>query len=382
VTLIYWGTIQHLCLFSLVLFYIKILKNPEKILIIIQRSNGDVLFSLPLINALYEHYQQPKIDLLVNDDTLPLAKMLPHVNFIHQFSYQKKRDNRWQQERYLLKSIFKKYDLSINLTASDRSVFYAILSGRKSISATEINNKKSWWKKILLTQYYHFDPTKHILLNNLESLNLLKIKHDNIQQSPNIVEKTIASVREKLNKAGVKNFIIFHPSAQYSYKIYPKHLRDKLLASLNTLDVPIIITGGNSQLDTEIKSNIPCLNNIFNWIGKTTLAECFALSELSSAYIGMDTLNMHIASSQNKRIFAIFGPTNLKMWSPWSNKSQKCTSENRPVQTYDDITIFQANTPCVACGKAGCDDKHGKSECLDYIDPKAIFNEVSYWINS
>ncbi len=358
------------------------MKNPEKILIIIQRSNGDVLFSLPLINALYEHYQQPKIDLLVNDDTLPLAKMLPHVNFIHQFSYQKKRDNRWQQERYLLKSIFKKYDLSINLTASDRSVFYAILSGGKSISATEINNKKSWWKKILLTQYYHFDPTKHILLNNLESLNLLKIKHDNIQQSPNIVEKTIASVREKLNKAGVKNFIIFHPSAQYSYKIYPKHLRDKLLASLNTLDVPIIITGGNSQLDTEIKSNIPCLNNIFNWIGKTTLAECFALSELSSAYIGMDTLNMHIASSQNKRIFAIFGPTNLKMWSPWSNKSQKCTSENRPVQTYDDITIFQANTPCVACGKAGCDDKHGKSECLDYIDPKAIFNEVSYWINS
>jgi len=358
------------------------LKNPEKILIIIQRSNGDVLFSLPLINALYEHYQQPKIDLLVNDDTFPLAKMLPHVNFIHQFSYQKKRDNRWQQERYLLKSIFKQYDLSINLTASDRSVFYAILSGRKSISATEINNKKSWWKKILLTQYYHFDPTKHILLNNLESLNLLKIKHDNIQQSPNIVEKTIASVREKLNKAGVKNFIIFHPSAQYSYKIYPKHLRDKLLASLNTLDVPIIITGGNSQLDTEIKSNIPCLNNIFNWIGKTTLAECFALSELSSAYIGMDTLNMHIASSQNKRIFAIFGPTNLKMWSPWSNKSQKCTSENRPVQTYDDITIFQANIPCVACGKAGCDDKHGKSECLDYIDPKAIFNEVSYWINS
>ena len=358
------------------------MKNPEKILIIIQRSNGDVLFSLPLINALYEHYQQPKIDLLVNDDTLPLAKMLPHVNFIHQFSYQKKRDNRWQQERYLLKSIFKKYDLSINLTASDRSVFYAILSGGKSISATEINNKKSWWKKILLTQYYHFDPTKHILLNNLESLNLLKIKHDNIQQSPNIVEKTIASVREKLNKAGVKNFIIFHPSAQYSYKIYPKHLRDKLLASLNTLDVPIIITGGNSQLDTEIKSNIPCLNNIFNWIGKTTLAECFALSELSSAYIGMDTLNMHIASSQNKRIFAIFGPTNLKMWSPWSNKSQKCTSENRPVQTYDDITIFQANIPCVACGKAGCDDKHGKSECLDYIDPKAIFNEVSYWINS
>jgi heptosyltransferase-3 len=355
------------------------LKDPEKILIIIQRSNGDVLFSLSLINALYEYYQQPKIDLLVNDDTLPLAKILPHVNFIHQFSYQKKRDNRWQQERDLVKSIFKKYDLSINLTASDRSIFYVLFAGKKSISAISRNHKSSWWKRLLLSHYYYFDPTKHILLNNLQSLNLLGINHNNIQQSPNIVEKTITSVREKLNKAGVKDFIIFHPSAQYSYKIYPRHLRDKLLASLDTLDVPIIITGSNSQLDAEVKSTIPCLKNIFNWIGLTTLEEYFALSELSLAYIGMDTLNMHIAAGQNKRIFAIFGPTNLKMWSPWSNQSQKCAGLDKPVQNYDDIIIFQADMPCVACGKAGCDDKHGKSECLDHISPEDIFNEVKDW---
>jgi heptosyltransferase-3 len=88
---------------------------------------------------------------------------------------------------------------------------------------------------------------------------------------------------------------------------------------------------------------------------------------------------MHIASGQNKPIFAIFGPTNLKMWSPWSNKSQKCASKDKPKQVYDSITIFQADMPCVACGKAGCDDKHGKSECLDHIDPEDIFNEVKDW---
>ena len=69
------------------------MKKHKKILIIIQRSNGDVLFSLSLINALYKHYQQPEIDILINDDTLSVAKLLPHINFIHQFSYQKKRDN-------------------------------------------------------------------------------------------------------------------------------------------------------------------------------------------------------------------------------------------------------------------------------------------------
>ena len=87
-------------MYSLVLFYTKILKNPKKILIIIQRSNGDVFLSISLINELYKHYQSPQIDLLVNDDTYPLAKLLPNINFIHQFSYKKKR-NKFHISNYI-----------------------------------------------------------------------------------------------------------------------------------------------------------------------------------------------------------------------------------------------------------------------------------------
>ena len=50
-------------------FCIKILKNPNKILIIIQRSSGDVFLSSSLIKILYEKYNSPKIDLLINSDT-------------------------------------------------------------------------------------------------------------------------------------------------------------------------------------------------------------------------------------------------------------------------------------------------------------------------
>ena len=94
----------------------------------------------------------------------------------------------------------------------------------------------------------------------------------------------------------------------------------------------------------------------------------------------MDTLNMHIAASQNKRIFAIFGPTNLSMWSPWSNSLKACTTKNSPIQTYGNVTIFQADMPCIACGKAGCDDNHGKSDCLFNIKPDIIFNKVEAWL--
>ena len=112
-------------MFFLVHFYIKILKKINKILIIIQRSNGDVFFSHTLINALNEFYGKPSIDLLVNDDTISVAKLFNHVNKIHIFSYKKKKENRFLQEKSIIFSIYNKYDLSINLTASDRSVIYA-----------------------------------------------------------------------------------------------------------------------------------------------------------------------------------------------------------------------------------------------------------------
>ncbi len=355
------------------------MKNPNKILVIVQRSNGDVLLSLSLIKSLFEYFNHPKIDLLVNDDTIQVAKIIPFVDHVYTFSYIKKQTNWIMQEYNLISSLFRKYDLSVNLTASDRSVIYALLASKKSISAVEKDYKKSWWKKKLLNLYYYFDSSKHILLNNLEPLNLLNIKHTNVQDSIKVSSYAHKSIDRLIKKKGITEYIIFHPSAQYHYKIYPKHLRDKLLYHLNTLGVAILVTGTNNQIDLNIKNELPILPNIFDFIGETTLEEYFALSESALAYIGMDTLNMHIAAMQNKRIYAIFGPTNLQMWSPWSNNLKTGAIENSPLQTYDNITIFQASFPCVACGKAGCNDNHGRSECLHVIKPEKIFNEVNDW---
>ena len=356
------------------------MKKIKKILIIIQRSNGDVLLSQSLISSLNQYFENPHIDLFVNDDTLSVARLLSNINFIHTFSYKKKREKRWKQEKDIIISIFKKYDLSINLTASDRSVLYALFASNNSISAIEKDKSKTWWKRLFLKHHYFFDTTKHILLNNLEPLNFLNIKHLNVLDKLKVTQSTIARIKTKLDNKGIKDFVIFHPSAQYNYKIYPQHLRHELLTQLSTLGVDVVITGSNNQIDTGVKTKLPTLSNIFDLIGETTLEEYFALSELSLAYIGMDTLNMHIAATQNKRIFAIFGPTNLKMWSPWSNQLQKSATEDKPIQSYGNITIFQANMPCVACGNAGCDNQHGKSECLDHISPKVVFDEVKNWL--
>ncbi len=346
------------------------------ILIIIQRSNGDVFLSNSLIQQLNKALKPSSIDLLINDDTLAIAELLPNISRIHTFSYQKKKESRISQEVSILKKIYKKYDLSVNLTASDRSVFYALMASKNSISAIEFQNKKSWWKKVFLDKFYYFNINKHILLNNLKPLNLLGLRPLKIQIPPLATKNAIDSITQRLNQTGIKSFFIFHPSAQYKYKIYPRELRLELLKLLNNLEIPIIVTGVRNTIDLEIQKNLPILDNIYDWIGQTTMDEYLALSSMSDAYIGMDTLNMHIAAAQNKRIFAIFGPTILKMWSPWSNDLKSSAINDIPIQTYGNITLFQADMPCVACGMAGCNNMHGKSNCLYHIAPLAIYREV------
>ena len=346
----------------------------NKILIIIRRSNGDVFLSEPLIRELKEK-TNAKIDILINKDTYSIAKTIPYINKIYVFDYSWKGLKKFIEPIKLFWKIFKKYDISINLTSNDRDVRYAAFSATYSISAIENEIKKNWWKKLLLNKYYYLKE-EHIILRNLTSLKFLNLYPNKITIKSYYNNKLLKYLKNKYPFLKSK-FIIFHPSAQYEYKIYPKYLRNKLLKLLNTLNIPIIITGGKSRLDSKIANEIPNLKNIYNLIEETTLEEFIALSDMSIAYIGMDTLNMHIAASQNKYVFAIFGPTFHKIWSPWSNICECYAKINtKPLTIYKNIYLFQANMNCVPCGKAGCDDKGGKSKCLYNIEPEFIFQKV------
>lgn len=356
--------------------------NVSLILVIVQRSNGDVFLSSPLIEGLYRAYGGPRIDLLVNSDTLAIARTLPHIGEIHTFSYGDGGKARLSVAIRLIRKIARRYDLSVNLTSSDRSVIFALVAAPKAISAVEPDRKKSWWKRRFLSSYYEFDSGRHIIENNTSALDLLGIGTGKPVVSSCYSQGAAESVGRMLAERNISDFVIFHPGAQYDYKVYPEGLRNMLLEKLARIGMPLVVTGSKSALDLGIKSSLPKHANVHDFIGLTSMDELIALSDRSLAYIGADTLNMHIAASQDKRIFAIYGPTMLSMWSPWCTALRTGTRTNRPLQTYGNVTVFQADMPCVACGRSGCDDHHGISECLHRIDPDTIYQEVEHWLRT
>jgi len=344
-----------------------------KILIIIRRSNGDVFLSATLINSLYEHYQNSKIDLLIDEATLPIAKTLQHIDKIHIFSHNKKSSI--SQDINIIKSIYKKYNLCISLTATDRNILYAILAAKISISAVDIENKKSWWKKALLSKFYKFDLRRHMIYNILEPLKLLGIDIKTYDYAPHIDEE---KCKKTLLKFGLQSdgYIIFHPSAQFIFRTYPIKNINALLEKLVTLNIKIIITGNNDAINQDISKALMQHDNILNLIEKTSLQELYALISQCRLHIGMDTLNTHIAASFDKKLIAIYGPNGVTQWSPFNAKLAYAPSiDTPPLTKYGNFTIIQSRMKCVPCNQNGCDGL-GKSECLEDVSPEIIFNEV------
>jgi len=344
----------------------------KSILLIVRRVYGDVFFLSSVIKTLHQNYENCFVDILVNYSTRGIADCLDGVRKIFMFEYTNETGRRYNAFKNL-----RRYDMSINFTSNDRSVIYAFLASKNCISAIDNESYKNWWKKVILKETFVWNFNEHIFKNYNTPLKNLNIKDSFEFTEIESSFKAKRAVKNLIKDNGVKKFIIFHPSAGKKYKMLPPEKIVELLNLLLTLKFYVIVTGGSSTIDKEVSSLISNNEKVLNLIGKLNIDEFIALSSLSEFYVGTDTLNTHIAASQNKRVFAIFGPTNLALWAPiQSSRQLEKISPNKPIQTYDNITIYRSDLPCMSCWKAGCLDKESYSYCLDEFDVHEFFNFV------
>lgn len=352
-----------------------------KFLVIIRRYLGDVLLASPLVGELKKRFPDSRVDLLVNASTLPAAEMVRGVDRILPYHRPGNLLQKFVQEARMVIAVLKRYDYAFSLTSNARSTLYAVLGGRKSVGVAGPDGPGERIRRAFLEVRQEFDPGVHTVVMHARSLQSLGIEPSMLKIEVDIPEAAHQRMTSLLHDRGIKQFILFHPSAQYDYKIYPPAQRNRLLNLLKKLDLPIVATGGSSPLDSRISSDLPKEKWVHDLAGLTSLDEFGALCRMARCYIGMDTFNTHLAAALNTRVFAIYGPTLLSRWSPWSNDLQRGAKGRDPVQTYGQITIFQAGMDCVPCGKAGCDDQGGASICLERIDPESVFEEVRQWLS-
>jgi len=340
-------------------------------LIVSLRYSGDVLLSTPLALSIKTQMPEAVVDYLVFEGTQAVLCNNPYVRNVLTIPQESKNI-------CFFMSLFKRYDYAIGTNPSDRTNIYCAGAGRTSIGFSYFFPHKDWWKKIILSQCRFYDDQMHIV-----PLVLLQLETLDIPPRPRVVmgydEADDNFVKEHL---GDKDYILLHPHSRKDYKYWPAPAWETLAAFIQEkLGLKPVFTVSPNPLDQTVleEIKISSRSEIFTLHQPYSMCQLAAAIKASKGFVGVDTVVTHMAAALDMPTVALFGPSLVRHWGPWSNGSFEKTPyhDQGGTQHFGKVTVVKKNWPCVPCNKEVCEMSHGGHiECMAAITPEEVFTEL------
>lgn len=319
---------------------------------------GDVILATSVAEKILRKFPDAKIDFLLRKGNESL--LLDHP-FIREVIILDKKKNKFQNLLSVaLKVRRKKYDRIINLHRFGSSGFITCISGSKEKIGFDKNPFSFFYTK---TVKHEIGNGKHEIERNHE---LIKDFTDNKPALPKLYpsQKNFVTINALTinSKPQTGNYICIAPASIWFTKQFPK---EKWLELINSFDgnISVFLLGGKNdfELCEEIKSGVRNQKlSIENLAGKISLLETAALMKKAQMNYVNDSAPLHIASSMNAPVTAIFCSTVPAFgFGPLSENS-------RIIETKEKLEC----RPCGLHGFNECPEEHFK--CALTIEIKDI----------
>jgi len=357
---------------------------PRSILVVCIRLIGDVILSTPLLGLLKSAYPDAKIDMLVNRGTGEFLEKDPRVRAV---LYSRNREGRKPvgnpEPAYHLR-IFRRYDMAINLNASDRGNFAVAISGRTFRIGFYQGEKllKTGWRKLLLTHPLPFPSLIHVARVSQLVAEAIAIPVPRLEAKVFWDREDAGKTGEFLRREGVAGpFFAVHPFARWRYKYW---LADRFAKVSDGIAGeyglrPVWTSSPDPEEVRRLREAAAlCRFPPALCAGEFTLNQMTCLLSRATLYVGLDTAVSHLAATTGIPMVVLFGPTIAERWSPWNNEGpveQQCPLP-RGLQRTGRTVLIQKDWDCVPCGKAGCDGKGGESRCIMEIQVPEVLDAV------
>jgi lipopolysaccharide heptosyltransferase I len=342
-----------------------------KILFIKLSAIGDVVQTLPALEAIKKTYPDSEITWVVEEAA---AGILDNHPLIDRLLVSRRKTwfrllwNPFTIGRGLggisgfvreLRSI--RYDIAIDFQGLLKSgMLIGLARARRKIGFDRTRELSYLFLNERLPAY---DIEKHALERYLDVARYLGAKHPSPEcRLP--IEHELSAIRDRIRglHASGRPVIVMNPVARWKTKLWKEQsfaeLADRLVSEKNAF---IIFTG--SPDDRPVVGRIVSLmrikdGGIVNWAGETTLKELAALASLSDQFITTDTGPMHLAAAAGAKVIALFGPT-----APW--RTGPYGSMHAVVRT---------GIECSPCFQRTCDKN---VRCMAEITVDAVIRHIS-----
>jgi lipopolysaccharide heptosyltransferase I len=287
----------------------------RKILIIKPSSLGDVVHSLPFLNAIKSSFPQSEIHWVISRGLEELLEGHPMINkqiIINKDTWKKisKTGSTLKELMQLFKYLKnEKYDLVIDIQGLFRSGIIAMATRaplRVGFAESREGSRLFYNKKV------KGGKDIHAVDRYMKIAGELGCDTGNIVFPFPLIKNDLREIKEIKNT--VRDYIVIVPGAKWSTKKWPAEYFGKLASML---PFKTFVVGGKTDISIANEVVNASQGNAVSLAGSTTLRELLEIMRDARLVISNDSGPMHIAAGFKVPVVALFGPTSPLRTGPY-----------------------------------------------------------------
>lgn len=305
---------------------------PKRVLVIRLQNHGDVLLTTPVFSALKRQFPGVEIDALVFAETAPMLAANPDMTRVWALQRGKQVGRGLRRARVLIQLMLdirrRRYDWVLHLNDQWPGAIAAAVSGASVRFGYEMEKRDFWlWRKIFPVRIV---PTfaGHMVEKNLAVLAALGVSVDvnNAPCTMGYSGQDAALVRGKLADAGVAGkYVLIHPTSRWFFKCWEDDRFAEVIAALAASGWQVVLTSAPDRREIDLVHGLlQRVNNpaVVSLAGQLTLPQLAAAIVGATLFVGVDSVPMHMAAALGVPLVALFGPTHVHIWRPWSDRAE------------------------------------------------------------
>lgn len=341
-------------------------KKKQKILLIKLSSLGDVIFNIPLANALKEVGYE--VTWLVSEKGIQVVENNPCVDKTILVPMKKWKQRGFSIESFkeylaILKQIrAEKFDIAIDAQMMFKSLYWMLFCGAKRRIISKEGRELSLLGGNEWTENISYTPNSPIVLNYLRYANYLGINPKEIKVSlPQRTKEQVEKIDELLSGLDMsKPLVAIAPATTWKNKHWNKD-NWKIVVKELSKECNIVFTGGPG--DNELIEYISEGKHL-NLAGKTDIMELMELFSRAKLVIAPDSGSAHLAwATRNPAVIAIFTCTPKDVLGPYGNPDKY-------------VSLGGCGLPCQPCFKRKCHLKKNLDACTNFPNPKDVIDKA------
>lgn len=354
----------------------------SSVLIVLFGRIGDVIFTLPSVQALKRARPDLSVDWLVEDRCADL--LLGHPALRQVFLFRRGDYSRAVKDRRYGQAI----GILGNLVRRVRQEPYAAVLD---------------FQGLLKSGVATFLARGHVKLGSpstygrmKEGAGLFSRQVPMAQEGLHLVERHLLVVRELLGKdvspeplrlafteeehhhvrslVGSSPYVLIHPFASWATRNWSSSSWTRVVREISERGYRIALVGAGGGTQEKMKAEIEesVSGGLVDLLGRLSLRELSLAMGLSEAVLAVDSGPMHLAASTGTRVVALFGPTDPVRLGPYGPR----LGERGEEEMGRNGRVVTAGLPCQPCMMRRCPIG---TPCQDRLEPEAViaaFEEV------